>query len=368
MRSISILCLLTSPILSVPSLHHVTLPSAIKQQKNDTRWRSATLTHNHYTFIERGTSCTRERQGWRNHTVFPPPQSAGPALKMEPIIAPPSHVRIAPAPIVPPPGGLEVAVMTFNVRYDSGGDGAHAWRYRAAAVASVIQASGVVVVGLQEVLWSQYLDLLRLLGDAWVGVFRGRNDGGEGEASGEAPAIVWKKDVLYSTAAPYVFWFSPTPEVPGTMADGTSLPRACLQLHFIHLPSRRAFWMLNAHLDHTSPRARARSTELLLEKLPAGGKCDPVIVTGDFNAPPTEPSCIALRSELVDTVAAASAHEATRGTFHGFAGGDPGEAARIDYIYASSGVMVRRVQVIRDDVAGVLPSDHYPVAATLRWR
>lgn len=260
--------------------------------------------------------------------------------------------------------------MTFNIRYDTASDGPHAWPRRATAVAAIIQAEGVEVVGLQEVLWSQYTSLLALLGASWVGVFRGRSTGGEGDDAGEAPAIIFQKDVLYSTEKPYVFWFSPTPEAPGSVAMrwGASLPRACLQLHFLHLPSGRSFWMLNAHLDHASADARHRSAALLLSKLPDRGTRDPIVVTGDFNASPAEATIERMRHNLVDAVASASELEARRGTFHDFKGGDPGVSDHIDYIFATSGVEVAGVHVNRSTVDGVLPSDHYPVSATLRWR
>jgi endonuclease/exonuclease/phosphatase family metal-dependent hydrolase len=87
------------------------------------------------------------------------------------------------------------------------------------------------------------------------------------------------------------------------------------------------------------------------------------VLTGDFNAWPSNPAIVRLRCELFD--AYRTLEEGDVGmTAHSFKGGTKGHP--IDYIFTSEGVRVLEAQVIRDHVDGRYPSDHYPVLARLR--
>jgi hypothetical protein len=96
-------------------------------------------------------------------------------------------------------------------------------------------------------LFLQYVELLGLLGDNWTGVFIGRDDGA---LRGEGCAVIFQKDVIYSTLAPRAFWLSETPEVPGsiTRAWGNRLTRMCLVVRLLHITSGQHFWLFNTHM------------------------------------------------------------------------------------------------------------------------
>lgn len=260
---------------------------------------------------------------------------------------------------------LTVRILTFNIRLDTEADGLDAWSYRKAAAASVITESGAELVCLQEALFHQYQDLLTSLGESWTGIFAGRDDGHHG---GEACAILFKKDILYCTNAPHTFWLSDTPDAPGSKSWGSPLPRIATCAHFLYLPAYRGVHICNVHLDHTRAAIRAKEVDVLLSRLPLKGSADPLIVCGDFNASAGE-ECVRKMSEpLIDVVAHADDKSlSTHGTFHQFTGSPGGAAERIDYIFASSGVLIDRVDVMDMPVEGRWPSDHFPVAANLRW-
>jgi endonuclease/exonuclease/phosphatase family metal-dependent hydrolase len=114
---------------------------------------------------------------------------------------------------------------------------------------------------------------------------------------------------------------------------------------------------LNTHL-HT--QAADRIAQLQRVTTLARSCSGPVVLTGDFNARPSETSLNPLRALLRD------AWE-LKGAGSGFtlpAGVDRGPDRRIDYIWVSSGVNVAGIFV---DVRPVtaLASDHYPVVADI---
>ncbi len=56
-------------------------------------------------------------------------------------------------------------VMTYNIRYDNPGDGVNAWPNRIEKVSALIRKYNPDVIGVQEALHHQLLDLVRLLPD-----------------------------------------------------------------------------------------------------------------------------------------------------------------------------------------------------------
>ena len=75
---------------------------------------------------------------------------------------------------------MAARVCTFNVRFDSPGDGEDRWELRRASVAAVLRESGADVVGLQEVLRSQRDDIAAALPE-FACIATGRDGGDQGE-------------------------------------------------------------------------------------------------------------------------------------------------------------------------------------------
>ena len=116
--------------------------------------------------------------------------------------------------------------MSFNIRYGTARDGDNAWGLRRDAVVEVIEAFGPALLGVQEALRFQLGELAAALpGYREIGV--GRTDGIE---AGEYAAIMVdgaRLDVLEHGT----FWFSDTPEVPGSTSWGNDIPRICTWAH-----------------------------------------------------------------------------------------------------------------------------------------
>ena len=120
-------------------------------------------------------------------------------------------------------------------------------------------------------------------------------------------------------------------------------------------------FVYNLHLDHELQAARENGVDLLLERIRQRAASGPIVVLGDFNAPPG-PCCVVqgdaslpLKSAMVNV---------SEGTFYDFTG----EASHdpIDYIFHSPEWHVLSAGVLRGDGLRPFPSDHFPVSAVLQ--
>lgn len=262
-------------------------------------------------------------------------------------------------------GGLDVRVLSFNIRYGTAPDGPNAWAHRDHLVYDVIRREDSDFIGLQEALRFQ-VDAIRdaVPGYGLVGV--GRESGGE---TGEYAAILYRTD-RWNVAASGTFWLSDTPEAPGSKSWGNEITRIATWARFVEADTGRAVWMFNTHFDHVSQPSRVRSAELLASRIAAREPRDPVVVTGDFNAGEDNPAILYLKNaggrspvQLVDTFRVQHPDATGAGTFNEFAGRRDG--AKIDYVFAEPETEVRQADIIRDHRDGRYPSDHFPVSARL---
>lgn len=267
---------------------------------------------------------------------------------------------------LPDGGDSGLRVMSFNLRYGTADDGEDSWRYRRDLVVQVIEDAGPDIIGTQEALRFQLDELEEALpGYGEVGV--GREDG---VAAGEYSAILYRTSRL-RVDEHGTFWFSETPEVPGSIAWGARFPRICTWSRFVDRSSGRGFYVFNVHLDHESQESRERSVELLLARIEARERSEPVIVTGDFNAGEDNPAMRRLLDagahggpSFRDSFRVAHPDATDVGTFHGFEGGTGGP--KIDAVLVSDAWEVVSASIIRASRDGRYPSDHFPVMAEVR--
>jgi endonuclease/exonuclease/phosphatase family metal-dependent hydrolase len=260
----------------------------------------------------------------------------------------------------PETDGANLRVMTFNLRFATAPDGEHAWPLRREAAMAVIREARPHLIGLQEALSSQLEEICAAFpGYAKLGV--GRDDG---VAAGEHAAILYDREPL-EVVESGDFWFSDTPEVPGSTSWGNENVRMCTFAHVRDRPSGKAFWHYNLHIDHASAYSRARSIDLLLRRIGERTPSDPAIATGDFNV--GEDDAVIRRmvlGGLVDTFRAAQPDAVDAASYHGFTGGLDGD--KIDYIFCGPELQVVGSSIWRNQYDGHWPSDHFPVVADLR--
>lgn len=256
-----------------------------------------------------------------------------------------------------------VNVLSFNIRYNNPDDGEHAWPNRKGMVASVVRFHAADLIGMQEVLRSQIDDLTVLLPNySWYGV--ARNDG---KNSGEFSPIFYRRD-RFQLLDSGEFWLSRNPDQIGSKSWDAALPRIATWVKFRDRESKQEFIHLNTHFDHRGEVARARSAELILDRLKTLSGNMPVVVTGDFNVPPESEAYATMTSMLVDSkLESVSEPHGPEGTFGGFTVkvGDTGD--RIDYVFVAEGTKVLRYAALSDQWDGRYPSDHLPVLAEIIW-
>ncbi len=262
-----------------------------------------------------------------------------------------------------PSHAAQIDVMTFNVRYDNPGDGAHAWEHRKERVASIMARADIV--GVQEALIGQIRDLESMLPTyAWIGV--GRDDGLRG---GEFAPIFYQRE-QFALISEGTFWLSEEPHLPGSIGWDAAITRIVTWGRLRHIASGTVFWVFNTHFDHRGQEARRQSAQLLTARLDEMAYTEPVIVTGDFNAPHNS---VVYRTMTAGRLADARHHAQTaplgpESTFSSFEEGTGLPDARIDYVFADSTIAVLAFEVIDEVVAGHYPSDHRPVVARLEIR
>lgn len=281
-----------------------------------------------------------------------------------------SAMLLATLLIAPPDrAASELFVMSFNIRNGRANDGEDSWPHRRERLFALLREQNADVIGLQEAFRDQ-VDAIRaaLPGGSGPSAYDeagvGRDDG---KSAGEHSTLLFRSD-RFRLEAQGTFWFSDTPETPGSRHWGNTIPRICTWARLAEKASGRTFTVFNLHLDHQSQPSRERSARLLLERL--RGTMGPRIVMGDFNAGEQNRAIRALLDSsdpaLVDTFRARHPQETAVSTFHGFKGGTQG--AKIDYIFVTGELETTEARILRDHKEGRYPSDHYPVTARVRWR
>lgn len=246
--------------------------------------------------------------------------------------------------------GLVLRVATFNIRNGRAFDWLSSWWFRRGATATVIRSLGADVLGLQEVYEFQRTYLARKLpGTRWH--TEGRNGGTSGE---QCPVAV--SDGFLTVLEHRTRWFGDTPDVPGTRLPDASFPRIATMLRCRDQRTAQDFTVVNTHLDERHAANRAASVRQLAGWL---DPAVPTVVLGDFNA-------VAGETDVMGPLLEAGFRLApvTGGTVHGFTGTAAGR--RIDHILAGPQWTIEEADVVRDRPGGKLPSDHWPVRATLR--
>ena len=269
------------------------------------------------------------------------------------------HVAVASA--------TALSVMSFNLRLDVASDGPNAWPHRRDWVAALIRFHEADVVGVQEALAHMLTELeTRLPGFARIGV--GRTDGRSG---GEFSAILYRTDRVELLDSG-TFWLSPTPEVAGSKGWDAAIERIATWGRFRDRENGCRYIHLNTHFDHIGEQARQESARLIRVRLAALSGGLPVIVTGDLNANPTSaPYRIFTRDSIASGLAPLrDAHNVSRDAHYGpgstwtaFRAIEPGQ--RIDYVFVSEPIIVRKHGVLTDRWDDRFPSDHLPVLASI---
>lgn len=247
-------------------------------------------------------------------------------------------------------------VVSFNIRTGLALDGWHSWPLRRRTTARAIAELDADLIGLQEAHGFQLRYLCRHLPD-YQAVGVGRTDGRQ---RGERCALLCRRDrlsVVWFTTR----WLSPTPQHPGSRGWGCAHPRVATLARVHDQRTRRLFGVLDTHWDDASPEARRHSAALVSTWLEPDV---PWILTGDLNATVESDAVhLLLAAGLSDALKATPSRGPGAGTHHGFTGAE--DRTRIDHILLSPGWRVLEAGIRHPRPGGRLPSDHWPVVASV---
>jgi endonuclease/exonuclease/phosphatase family metal-dependent hydrolase len=268
-----------------------------------------------------------------------------------------------------PDAGLNLNIMSFNIRRGTARDGRNHWVFRCSRVHEILNRYRPDVLGLQEALDFQISEIRKMLpGYEMVGI------GNLGGSKGLHNAIFYDA-ARFVPSAEGTFWFSDTPDIPGSKGWGNILPRTCTWARFIEKDSRQAFYFYNIHLDHISLHSRKKSVVFLTERIHTRPSPDPFVLTGDFNARERSSPIQYLKGKnllkikkqgsivnpepVMDTFRVRYPNHRNVATFHGFRRFF--FRFRLDYIFVPSSVSVQDVKIIQLRWKKCYPSDHFPL-------
>lgn len=267
--------------------------------------------------------------------------------------------------VVPELAAQSLNVMTFNIRLNTSSDSLNAWPHRKDLVPSEILFHEVHLLGVQEALHDQMMDLQQRL-PQYKSVGGGRDDGKE---KGEYSAIFYDSTRLQLLKGG-MFWLSETPDVPGSKSWDAAITRMVTWARFRDRKSKKVFYAFNTHFDHIGKIARRESAKLLLNKVKELAGNTPTIITGDFNAQPAdEPIRVLMNPEeplkFTDSKQiSATGHYGPTGTFNAFRNKEVNDDP-IDYIFLRGNWKVSKHATISQTWGGRFASDHFAVLAEL---
>lgn len=257
---------------------------------------------------------------------------------------------------------MEFVVATCNIRYATE-DAHNSWSERLPLLAETIQRSGPAILGTQEGWEWQLRELESALPEHRI-----VDDNRYWMEERMYPSLFVRQGL--ATGRSGDVWLSQTPDRPGSRSFGSIYPRLMCWTEVL-LDSRPPALFANLHLDHLSPETRSKQVEVALTALAQIATAEqPICLMGDFNDPPNGDVArtIIRRSpklglHFYDPWKALDLPESA--SYHGFGTTDE-SWARIDWILLSDHFSCRRIDLLRDSRPPLYPSDHYPVAASVR--
>ncbi|MFE7843550.1 endonuclease/exonuclease/phosphatase family protein [Streptomyces sp. NPDC057474] len=287
------------------------------------------------------------------------------------VLLPLSHARLSAEPAVAAEDAAEetaaelvgprLDTMSFNLRYAST-TRPNSWAERRPVMRELLRQEAPHVIGTQEGLHQQLLDIEADLGANYRWIGTGRAGGNRDEFM----AVYYDTRRLAPVEYRH-FWLSDTPEVPGSNTWGGGSIRMVTWVRFRDLQDDgRQFYVLNTHLDNASQYARERAAALIAQRVAGFDRSLPLVVTGDFNVAAHKNAVYdtMLGAGLVDTWDTAAERNDLYATFHGYRPLTPG-GDRIDWILTTPGITAHRAAINTYSSNGQFPSDHLPVQASL---
>jgi endonuclease/exonuclease/phosphatase family metal-dependent hydrolase len=264
----------------------------------------------------------------------------------------------------------ETKVMTFNIRGPAD-PSPNSWSERKPRVINAIKTYQPEIICFQEMIASYIPDILGGCPN-YVSYGRGRDaDGG-----GESCHIFYRQDLWQlDSSNSGTFWYGVTPDVPGSIGWGASLPRICTHARLVNKTTKQALYVFNSHYDYQYETVMYNSAVQMADSVAGRAHSEePFVVTGDFNANESSPAIEYLKHGVDNQVIMEDSYRVLYpddttnvGTYHGYTGSSSLEN-KIDYILsAKDSFRVLSAEAVRYNEDGLYPSDHFPVFAYLKF-
>lgn len=259
--------------------------------------------------------------------------------------------------------GQEMNVASYNIRLKTTADVGNLWDDRKDALTNLIKYHEFEIFGVQEAFIEQLQDMeTRLPNFSYIGV--GRDDGAQ---KGEHSAIFYNNK-RFTAIKSGTFWLSATDTEKPNKGWDAALPRVCTWGVFKDKKSGKQFIFMNTHFDHIGKEARRESAKLIMAKARELAKGLPLILTGDFNVDENDEAYFTLAKSgfVQDVYTLSPIVYAPNSSFNGW-GKSLKTAERIDHIFITKPFKVLKYGILTDTYMSKFPSDHFPVATTLKW-
>lgn len=256
------------------------------------------------------------------------------------------------------------SIVTYNLK--NANDIFH-WIRRAPVLTCTIHRLAPTLMGTQEGNISQ-LEYIRDNVAHLDFVGTGRMADGTDETNG-----IFYDTRVVSPAESGNFWLSETPDEPGSMMPGESLPRMATWLRCHIKGLDHPLLMVNTHLTHTGISTDAQTQALIDGITRIADPDDDIALTGDFNQQRQSAGWHAIvRAGFIDALDLATGHQGPQFTFPDWVAVPEEDETkrpltdRIDWIFyrpgegrpLPSGLTVRTVNT---HTTAEMPSDHFPV-------
>lgn len=178
----------------------------------------------------------------------------------------------------------------------------------------------------------------------------------------EGGYIIYRKEKLKPLESG-TFWLAPGAPTVSEKGWDASYDRLCTWAFFLVQETQSHLLFLNAHLDHKGQTAKVEGAKLILEQIDAlrqkiaaafGVTNCPVVLTGDMNARPEEPTYAAFATQLGDSLLLADqtdvepSHDSSPGLYFRASEDEFAQNGhRIDYIFfTEDSIRVKRYSMI----------------------
>lgn len=254
-------------------------------------------------------------------------------------------------------------VMSFNLRSDFILDFKNRWDKRKDIVYTIINKYDCDIIGAQEVTNKMFGDIVENIKDYdIVGNPRSKRFFSE-----RNNLFVSKRHNIIKHKT---FWLSKSPEKVGSQLWYSLYPRICTTA-VVKLDTGEMIRVYNTHLDCLLPQARDFGLKKLGQFIGENYKKEklPMIVMGDFNATPNSKVIKKFAMGEYNTKRFIAVQDVKKelyekSTMSNFKGKDKG--IHIDYIFVSEELEIVDVDIVKDNIGGKYPSDHYPLVADIK--